>query len=89
MRGKHLLQLGGLIRCRVRIVGAEQAEQRTGQVGREPDDRLSLQRRPFGWLGDHECAVTVHRGVELDAASGQEGLAATGAVADDADLSIG
>src|SRR5215469_18034538 len=84
-----LLELGHLLRRRVLIVRAEQAEQRAGQVLDEVLDGPGLQRHALWRAPDHERAVAVHGRVERQADRGQHRLAPAGAVADHADLAVG
>ena len=87
--GEGLVQLGHLIRRRVGIVRAEQAEQRAGQVLGQVRDRADLERQALRRPPDDERAVAVDRRVQRQAARGKEGLAAAGAVADRARLAVG
>src|SRR5690242_6225986 len=90
VRLERLFELGDVRGRGELVVRAEQAEQRTGQVGGPVyQGRPAVQRVALGRGADHEPAVAVHGRVERQADRGQEGLAAAGAVADHADLAVG
>jgi hypothetical protein len=86
---QFLFELADLAGRGVLVVGAEQAEQRAGQVPGQVLDGAGLQRHALRRGAGDERAVAVDGGVERQADPGQEGLAAAGAVADDADLAVG
>ncbi len=90
VRLERRLQFRDVLRRRVLVFRAEQAEQRAGQVpGPVDQGRDAVQRMPFGCSLDDEAAVAVHGGVEWQADRGEERLAAARAVADHADLAVG
>jgi len=72
----------------VLVVGAEQAEQRAGQLRRQMQDGSQLLRHS-GWrVIHHEGAVAIHGGVHAQRAGRQESMPAARAVADHADPAV-
>jgi hypothetical protein len=83
-------ELGDVLGRGVLILGAEQAEQRTGQVpGPLDQSRGAVQRVTLGRGLDDEAAVAVDGRLQRQADRGEEGLPAARAVADHADLAVG
>src|ERR1019366_685175 len=87
--GQLGIQFRRLIRGREAVVGAEQAEQRAGEVRGEADQGRELEWRLRRWRAHDPRAVAVDRGVEGELAGGEEALPPPGAVADDAELAVG
>jgi hypothetical protein len=80
--GEQLVQLVDLGRRRVLVVVAEQAEQRGAQVRQPLAQRRHAQRELGRRVAEHEGAVAVDRGVDVQLAAGEHGLPAAGAVPD-------
>src|SRR6185295_10524570 len=66
-----------------------EAQQRARELRREPDERLDGEREARGRRVDDAGPVAVDGGVQLQRARREEGVAATGAVADHTDLAGG
>ena len=65
---QRLFELGDMLGRRVLVICTKQAEQGTGEILGQMNDRADLERVSFGRSSDDESAVTVDRGVELKAA---------------------
>src|SRR5919107_6312632 len=79
---QRLRELLDLLRRGVGVLGAEQSQERAGQVEGAVDERLHLQREALRRRPDDARAVAVDGGVQRQAGRGEEGLPAAGAVAD-------
>src|SRR5487761_687550 len=73
---QYLLYRLGLGRRGVGVLSAEQAEQRAVELARLVDDRLHADRHASWRRSHHEGSVAINCRIEVQAASGQEGLAA-------------
>ena len=73
--GELSVELGDVLRRGKAILGAEEAEERAGELRGEADQRDEAHRILGRRAADHACAVAVDRRLELQATGREEGLA--------------
>ena len=88
VRAQLRLDARDLLGIGVRVLDAEQAEQRTAQVGRHVDRRDRARRGELLGGRDDPTAVAVDRRVDVEVRGDHVGLAPAGAVPDDADATV-
>src|ERR1017187_2013186 len=84
-----LFQLDGVSRRWVCVISPEETEEGGRECRRQADDRCHLHGRLRRRRAHYEGTVAVDGGLEVEAAGGEERLAAARAVADDADPAVG
>ena len=87
--GQLGVQLRDLLRRGEAVLGAEEAEQRAGEVRGEADQGRECEWCLRRWRAHDARAVAVDGGVEGELAGGEEALPASGAVSDDTELAVG